>query len=150
MAEGMTAHRNIPLHLLVVLSKIAFVETIFPYLKQKATGRSHKELLFMSKSKEHTYFFFKHLQTLKYKMFFTEGHAMRILNFKLKNGMARLSLWSSVLSLMFSFEEQVLSWQSLGGGQCTVHSIQKKFFFLLLVTLCLWSTTKPNTRPQIY
>lgn len=53
----MTAHRNIPLHLLVVLSKIAFVETIFPYLKQKGTRRSHKELLFMSKSKEHTYFF---------------------------------------------------------------------------------------------
>lgn len=49
---------------------------------------------------------------------------MRILNFKLKNGMARICLWSSVLSLMFSFEEQVLSWQSLGKkNNCTLYTI---------------------------
>lgn len=41
--------------------------------------------------------------------------------------MVRLPLWSSVLSLMFSFEEQVLSWQSSGKKKWTKHSIKKNF-----------------------
>lgn len=41
--------------------------------------------------------------------------------------MVRLPLWSSVLSLMFSFEEQVLSWQSSGKKKMNKTLYKKNF-----------------------
>lgn len=77
------------MHLFVVLSKIAFVETIFPYLKDKKEKKSYNQGTLINVQRAHI--LFKHLQTLKYKMFFTRGQEMRTLNskLKLKKGMAR-------------------------------------------------------------